>query len=167
MESFLMLLLCLVAGCLGILGGGALPLPGSKFAARLLTGAILGWLLSGVNPWLWLYALYFPLGAAPGPGQPEGYAILAADGQDVERIYMDKALEWWQPEALRFHPYWSLALRGALYLNPSHVIANPGGMVLGLLMPRGVPHMDRNRWHEFWHYALAVGITAAATGLGS
>jgi len=162
--SHWLLSLAPIVGIAGVFGGGASQIPNSKFVARLIAGLCFGYLLSLVNVWLWLYTAVFIAASAPGVGQPEGFVQIRKKwgAKKAWEWYAPGekygGLEWWQLEELRYRPYWSLAVRGAFYINPLAIIANPLAMWLAISLPE-TKLMNWGRWHEFLFPALLYLFT--------
>lgn len=106
----------MIAAALGPVAGGRYGGSPVSTISIALIGLIAGYLLLGMTLWVLAGAVVLFVGEIPGVGHPKGYA---ADGYESG----DGVLEWWQPEILRHRPYWSLALRGAIFGAPSVLFA--------------------------------------------
>jgi len=142
----------------------------ASLAATLLMGLIFGYFIVGWSLWVLAVCFIIWTGEMPGVGHPKGYAI---DGRDpcINTDLLNDCLEWWQPEGIRHHPFWSLCLRGAMFgayafifsfwqpmfmlLIPAFAIGLPAGMWLALLAREYQTGVNAWRLSEAFQYPCA------------
>lgn len=162
-----------IVGMLGVLAGGVIK--NGKLPSRVALAVIFSYISAAPftdNVYIYVaYAILLYGGMASGHGQPIGMIIQEhLLGWKRMRLKYSKGgihgdLEWWQWEGLRYKPYWSLALRGAIHANPAFIISLPLSAWLALRTP-SFWFVD-NDWRiwEFWKYLLAYILVVFATSL--
>jgi hypothetical protein len=140
---------------LGPIQGGIIPVHGTKAAARILIGVLFAYALFQIHWFALVLAKQYFIDMSHGVGRPEGAII--DDRTAVEEIKYE--LEKYEWEWLRYHNYISLAVRGFIFVNPVHIIANPLGMWIAKITPSfewfGY-NFGVGRKHEALHFGLAM-----------